>query len=56
MMTLKEYLEDYATADTKEMGEALIKAEMKNIPKDKIRQLVEGYLENIRKGERDFVL
>ena len=54
LMTLKEYLEDYATSDTKERGEALIEAEMVNIPKDKVRQLAVGYLEKIKKGERDF--
>ena len=35
IMTLKEYLEDYASEDTKKAGEALIAKEVKKIPKDK---------------------
>lgn len=54
LMTLKEYLEDYASEDTKELGENLIKKEVKKIPKDKVRDIVEKRLVKIKDGERDF--
>lgn len=54
IMTLKEYLEDYASEDTKKAGEALIAKEVKKIPKDKIRGIVEERLVKIENGERDF--
>ena len=34
LMTLKEYLVDYASPETRKIGEALIKKELDNIPKD----------------------
>ncbi|MCC3868695.1 [FeFe] hydrogenase H-cluster radical SAM maturase HydG [Terrisporobacter mayombei] len=54
IMTLKEYLEDYASKSTKESGENLIKKEVKKIPKDKVREIVEERLIKIEDGERDF--
>ena len=54
LMTLKEYLEDYATEDTRKVGEALIRKELKQIPKEKVRQIVEKNLEEIERGQRDF--
>mgnify|MGYP003266678275 FL=1 len=36
LMTLKEYLVDYASPETRKIGEALIKKELDNIPKDKV--------------------
>lgn len=54
LMTLKEYLEDYAAPDTKEIGEALIQREIANVPKEKVRNIVIDNLENISKGSRDF--
>ena len=56
LITLKEYLEDYAGPDTKIRGSQLIDAEILNIPKEKIRNLVAGYLSNIHDGARDFRL
>ena len=56
LMTLKEYLLDYASEDTRKIGEALIKAEIENVPKEKVRNLVKENLENIGKGLRDFRL
>ena len=56
LMTLKEYLMDYASEDTRKIGEALIKAEIENVPKEKVRNLVKENLENIGKGLRDFRL
>ena len=54
LMTLKEYLTDYAAEDTKKIGNELIKAELNNIPKDKVRMICENNLKNIEKGIRDF--
>lgn len=54
LMTLKEYLEDYAGEDTKKIGEALIKAEIGNIPKAKVKEIVIENLKNIENGIRDF--
>ncbi|WP_332524983.1 [FeFe] hydrogenase H-cluster radical SAM maturase HydG [Terrisporobacter sp.] len=54
IMTLKEYLEDYAKEDTKEAGEHLIEKEIKKIPKDKVREIVEDRLVKIAEGQRDF--
>lgn len=54
LMTLKEYLEDYASAETKEVGELLIADEINNIPNEKIRTIAEKNLGEIAKGQRDF--
>ena len=47
---------DYASEDTRKIGEALIKAEIENVPKEKVRNLVKENLENIGNGLRDFRL
>ena len=54
IMTLQEYLMDYASPHTKELGERLIKNEIPNIPNPKVRELVMQHLQDIAKGERDF--
>ncbi len=54
LMTLKEFLEDYASPETKETGEKLIAEELKNIPNEKARRLASEYIENIHLGKRDF--
>ena len=54
LMTLKEYLEDYASPETKKIGEALIGKEMKTIPNQKIQDIVTDRLEKIQAGQRDF--
>lgn len=54
LMTLKEYLEDYASKDTKEIGDKLIIKELANIPNEKIKEIVVKNLENIKNGQRDF--
>jgi len=52
LMTLQEYLEDYADADTKGRGEELIEEMMRYVPKGRKRK-AEEYLHKIRKGARD---
>lgn len=54
IMTLMEYLEDYAHSDTKAVGYKLIEKELQTIEDDKIRTLTKNYLEKIKQGERDF--
>ena len=54
LMTLKEYLMDYASAETKAIGEKLILAELDNIPKEKVREICKDHLEKIEQGIRDF--
>ena len=54
LMTLKEYLEDYAAPGTKEIGEKLIQAEIGSIPKEKVQEIVRKNLVEIEKGQRDF--
>ncbi len=54
LMTLKEFLEDYASEDTKRVGEELIQQELLNIPKEKVRGIARSYIENIESGQRDF--
>lgn len=54
LMTLMEYLMDYATDETKSIGEEMIKRELSQIPSEKVRELVSEKLDRIRNGERDF--
>ena len=54
LMTLQEYLQDYASTDTKNVGEQLIREEINNIPNEKVRELVMKNLEQIKQGQRDF--
>lgn len=54
LMTLQEYLEDYASPKTKIVGEKLIAKELLQIPNEKVRNICQKRLEMIRQGERDF--
>ena len=54
LMTLKEYLEDYAGDETKENGTRLIQSQLDTIPNEKVRHVVEERLTKIHNGERDF--
>ena len=54
LMTLKEYLMDYAAPETKAIGEKLIQAELENIPKEKAKEICKDHLEKIEQGIRDF--
>lgn len=54
LMTLKEYLEDYASPETKAVGEELIARELKTIPNEKVRIKAQEYIDNIHLGKRDF--
>ena len=54
LMTLKEYLEDYASDETKDIGEALIEKELDVITNPVVRKKAEEYICNIHEGKRDF--
>lgn len=54
LMTLKEYLTDYASPDTKAKGEKVIAEELKRVPNEKIRAIAEKHLHEIESGIRDF--
>lgn len=54
LMTLKEYLMDYASPDTLEKGLKLIEEQIGDIPRDKTRAIVRERLAEIEKGNRDF--
>lgn len=54
IMTLKEYLEDYARPETREAAKAVIEAEIPKIPHEKIRKASVIRLQRIEEGERDF--
>lgn len=54
MLTLMEYLQDYASETTREKGLRLIEGQLDAIPHPKVRSMTRDYLERIRKGERDF--
>lgn len=54
LITLKEYLQDYASPDTYAKGIKLIEEETKHIPNPIIRERVMRYLKEIEEGKRDF--
>ena len=54
LMTLAEYLEDYASPEVKEAGKQMIERLAKGIPSDKIREITHRRLQEIVEGKRDF--
>ena len=54
LMTLMEYLQDYASPETKKVGLELIQKELENIPSEKVKRLTEEHLADIVNGQRDF--
>ena len=54
LMTLKEYLEDYASPETKEIGDKLIERELEKITNPKVKKTATEYIHNITDGKRDF--
>lgn len=54
LLTLKEYLEDYASPETKALGEKVIENSIKNIPNEKARETCAKYLKQEAEGARDF--
>jgi 2-iminoacetate synthase len=54
ILTFKEYLMDYATPETKEVGEKLIREHLEKIENSEVRRLTEERLAQIEQGSRDF--
>ena len=55
LMTLTEYLTDYASEETRELGYKLVEEELKKIPKEKVRQIAAEHIEAIKHSDkRDF--
>ena len=54
LMTLKEYLEDYASSDTKAKGETVIANEIPRITNEKVRDIAKEHLVELTAGKRDF--
>lgn len=55
LMTLQEYLTDYASPETKRLGEELIAKEIMNVPNEKTRKIAMENLNQIKNGnKRDF--
>ena len=54
LLTLKEYLQDYASPDTRKKGEILIREELERIPSEKVKDTAVKYLSEISDGKRDF--
>ncbi len=54
LMTLQEFLEDYASPETKEAGEALIAREINKVTNPKVLERAIQNLKDIKNGKRDF--
>jgi len=54
LLTLKEFLVDYASPETKKIGEELIAREINRVKSEKVKELTQKYLIEINQGERDF--
>ncbi|MCC8159879.1 MAG: [FeFe] hydrogenase H-cluster radical SAM maturase HydG [Oscillospiraceae bacterium] len=54
LMTLEEYLVDYASEETAKNGRKVIEAELEKIPNDNVKRIAKENIEKIKHGERDF--
>ena len=54
LLTLAEYLNDYASDATRKAGFELIKQQVATIPHEKVKSMTFRYLDRINNGERDF--
>ncbi|HJD30986.1 MAG TPA: [FeFe] hydrogenase H-cluster radical SAM maturase HydG [Candidatus Eisenbergiella stercorigallinarum] len=52
LMTLSEYLEDYASPQTKEVGYRLVEDELRRIPNEKVRRIAEENIDAIKSSNR----
>ena len=52
LMTLTEYLEDYASPETKRVGYEMLERELARIPKEKVRQVARENIEAIKASDR----
>lgn len=56
VLTFAEYLQDYASPETREKGWALLEQELASIDNPDVKAVVDKYLERIKAGERDLYL
>ncbi len=54
LMTLKEYLLDYASEDTKALGDKVISEQLENIKNTNVKEKSRDYIHQMEEGERDF--
>lgn len=54
LMTLNEYLEDYASEDTKLKGRRVIEEQVNHIQNEKVMNITRQHLEEMKQGKRDF--
>ena len=52
LMTLTEYLVDYASEETRKVGFEMIEKELLNVPKEKVRNIAADNIEEIKKSNR----
>lgn len=54
LVTLKEYMEDYASEETRILAKELIEREIERVPNAKIKEIALRNLKEIEEGKRDF--
>lgn len=54
LMTLREYLDDYASEATKAAGERVIEDQLQHIDNEKVRRITADHIHDIDAGKRDF--
>ena len=54
LITLQEFLEDYASPETRALGKEVLQRQLLPIPNEKVRTKTEQYLQEILHGARDF--
>ncbi|MBR8702553.1 [FeFe] hydrogenase H-cluster radical SAM maturase HydG [Porphyromonas levii] len=54
LMTLQEYIEDYASPATRALAQEAIQDELEHIPHLKVRSIAAERIKRIKEGERDF--
>ena len=54
LITLKEYLEDYASPETKAIGMTMIEQELEKITNPIVKKKTSDYIHDIAEGARDF--
>ncbi|MCG0277472.1 MAG: [FeFe] hydrogenase H-cluster radical SAM maturase HydG, partial [Thermanaeromonas sp.] len=53
ILTFKEYLLDYATPETRKVGEETISRHLEEIPNEAVRSETQSRLKRLEEGERD---
>lgn len=56
ILTFKEFLDDYASQNTREAGERVIAIQLEKVENHEIRQLIKDRLQMIARGQRDLYL